>query len=63
MMWSFSYYPQVKGETNMKFFITSSPKVLDEVYQACLKADESAVVARANTLQTANINLDLSDLE
>ena len=63
MMWAFASYPHVKGETNMKFFITSSTKVLDEVYQACLLADDNAVSARASAVQTVEIDLDITDLE
>lgn len=60
MMWAFSNYPHVKGETNMKFFITSDKKVLDEVYRACLLADDVALESRNKQLQTTDV--DLADI-
>jgi RecA/RadA recombinase len=60
MMWAFANYPHVKGETNMKFFITSDNKILDEVYQACLGADDAALQARNESMETTEI--DLADL-
>lgn len=57
MSWAFANYPHVKGETNMKFFITSNRKVLDEVYKACLVADDSALESRNKQLQTVDVNL------
>lgn len=58
MMWAFGNYPHVKGETNMKFFITSDPKVLDEVYQACLGADDAALAARNEDLVITEIDVE-----
>lgn len=58
MMWAFGKYPAVKGETNMKFFITSDKKVLDEVYTACLSADDSALVARNEELSITEIDME-----
>ena len=59
MMWQFADYPAVKGETNMKFFITSDEKVLKEVYNACLGIkDDSVLAARNESLSSTNINLE-----
>ncbi len=58
MMWAFGKYPAVKGETNMKFFITSSKQILDEVYDACLAADDAALKARNEELEITNINIE-----
>jgi RecA/RadA recombinase len=58
MMWAFGSYPHVKGETNMKFFVTSSEKVLDEVYQACLQAGDDALAARNEELDTVDVNVE-----
>ena len=60
MMWAFASYPHVKGETNMKFFVTSDKKVLDEVYQACLGADDVALQARNEEFKT--VDIDVEDL-
>jgi hypothetical protein len=57
MMWAFASYPHVKGESNMKYFVTSSPKVLEEVYQACLSASDTALASRNSTLQVTEIDL------
>jgi hypothetical protein len=59
-MWAFGNYPSVKGETNMKFFITSNKQILDEVYSACLLADDIALETRNKDLQT--VDIDLSDI-
>ena len=58
MMWAFANYPHVKGETNMKFFITSDEKVLSEVYKACLGADDAALAARNEDLAITNTNIE-----
>ena len=58
MMWAFSNYPHVKGETNMKFFITSDAKVLDEVYQECLGATDAALASRNQDLETTDIDVE-----
>jgi recombination protein RecA len=60
MMWAFGNYPSVKGETNMKFFITSNKQILDEVYNACLLADDIALEIRNKDLQI--VDIDLSDI-
>lgn len=58
MMWQFASYPQVKGETNMKFFITSSKDMLDEVYKACLSADDAALASRNQDLAITDIDVE-----
>lgn len=58
MMWQFANYPQVKGETNMKFFITAEANLLDEVYQACLNADDAALKSRNENLNIADVNIE-----
>ena len=60
MMWAFGNYPHVKGETNMKFFITSNKQILDEVYKACLLVDDMALESRNKQIQVSNI--DLTDI-
>jgi len=59
MMWQFGDYPAVKGETNMKFFITSDVSVLKEVYNACLGVnDESVLSARNEDIVSTEIDLE-----
>jgi len=58
MMWAFGKYPAVKGETNMKFFITSSKQILKEVYDACLSADDIALAARNEEMKITEINVE-----
>jgi len=65
MMWAFGKYPAVKGETNMKFFVTSDEKILDEVYKACLSVDDATASARnesikANEEAEKDIEVDLN---
>lgn len=57
-MWAFANYPHVRGETNMKFFITADQGILNEVYAACLKVDDEALAARNEELQTTDINVE-----
>jgi len=58
MMWQFANYPQVKGETNMKFFITAEANLLDEVYQACLGVDDSALKARNEDMNIVDVKIE-----
>lgn len=58
MMWQFADYPQVKGETNMKFFITAEADLLDEVYQACLGVDDAALKSRNEDLDIIDVNIE-----
>lgn len=57
-MWAFGSYPHVRGETNMKFFITADEGILDEVYTACLKVDDDALAARNEELKTTEIDVE-----
>jgi RecA/RadA recombinase len=58
MMWAFADYPQVKGDTNMRFFVTSSEQILEEVYSACLGVDDKALTARNEEMATTSIDLE-----
>lgn len=62
MMWAFGSYPAIKGEPNMKQFITGDKKILQEAYAACLSADDNMLAARNAVVTTTDIDLDLSDL-
>lgn len=61
MMWAFKDHEHIKGEANMRQHITGNTKILHEVYQACLAADDDQLVSRNEGLQTTDINLE--DLE
>ena len=61
MMWQFGNYPAVKGETNMKFFITSDTKVLKEVYNACLGVTDDVVLAARNE-DLVSTEIDLEEI-
>ena len=43
MMWAFGNYDPIKGEDNMKAFVTSSKRVQDEILQACYSFKDSEV--------------------
>ena len=58
MMWAFKGYPHVKGEANMKQFITADQKILHEVYESCLSADEGMIATRNQTVLTTDIDMD-----
>lgn len=58
MMWAFKDHPHVKGEANMKQYVTADTTILHEVYQACLTADDDQVAARNENIETTNINLE-----
>lgn len=58
MMWAFKDYPHVKGEANMKQFITGDKSLLIEVYEACLSADDSMVAERNKTVSTTDIDVE-----
>lgn len=61
MMWQFGNYPAVKGETNMKFFITNDEKILKEVYNACIGVEDDAVLAARNESMSST-EIDLEEL-
>lgn len=63
MMWAFGDYEPIKGEANMRDFITSSQELLDEVYEACLNVDEKALSKRNEELGTVEIDLDALEEE
>lgn len=58
MMWAFKDYPHVKGEANMKQFITADQKILHEAYEACLSADDAMVAVRNQTVVTTDIDME-----
>ena len=58
MMWAFKDHEHVKGEANMKQYVTGDLKVLHEVYSACLAADDDQLAARNEEMKTTDINLE-----
>jgi recombination protein RecA len=64
MMWAFKDYPHVKGEANMKQFITGDARVLDEAYKTCLDADDEMLSMRNQELkeQAEDIDIDIEEL-
>lgn len=56
-MWAFADHDHVKGEANMKQYITSDQSILDQVYTACLNADDDAVAGRNESMQTTEVDL------
>lgn len=57
MSWAFADHPHVKGDANMKQYVTGDPAVLEQVYQACLQADDDAVKNRNESMETTNVDL------
>lgn len=57
MMWAFADHDHVKGEANMKHYITSDPAILKQVYDACLTVDDDAVEARNKSMETTEVDL------
>jgi len=57
MMWAFGSHDHIKGDTNMKHYITSDKAILEEVYEACLRADDDAVQSRNSMVETTEVNL------
>jgi len=60
MMWAFGDHQHVKGDANMKHYITADKAILEQVYNACLNADDDAVEVRNSQMETTEI--DLADL-
>lgn len=58
MMWAFGDHEAVKGEANMKQFITSDLSILKEVYDACLSADEEQLEKRNSSIETTTIDME-----
>jgi len=58
MMWAFADHDHVKGEANMRQFITGDINILHEVYQACLSADDDMLAARNEDLKTTDVEID-----
>lgn len=61
MMWAFKNHEHVKGEPNMRQYITADPAILHEVYQACLAADDEQLETRNGEFNTTDINLEELD--
>ena len=61
MMWAFKGYPAIKGEANMKQFITGDQKVLKEAYDACLSADDNMVATRNQTVVSPDIDIEVGE--
>lgn len=57
MMWAFADHDHVKGEANMKQYITGDPDILEQVYDACLNADDDAVKSRSDSMETTEVDL------
>ena len=57
MMWAFADHDHVKGDANMKQYITADTSILDQVYRACLSVDDNAVQGRNSTMQTTEVDL------
>ena len=61
MMWAFRDYPAVKGEANMKQFITADQNILKEAYDACLSADDNMLATRNQTVTSPEIDIDVAE--
>lgn len=61
-MWQFASYPPIRGEANMRQFVTSSVQVKEEVIAACNGATLEQVAARNDEISVADISLDIQDL-
>jgi RecA/RadA recombinase len=57
MMWQFGNYDPIKGEDNMKQFVTASSKVQEEILKACYEYKDSVV-----TTDAAGFVVDETDL-
>ena len=57
MMWAFSDHDHVKGEANMKQYITAERNILDQVYDACLSIDDAAIQTRNNSMEITEVDL------
>lgn len=57
MMWAFADHDHVKGETNMKHYITADKTILDQVYNACLQADDGQIESRNSDIETTEVDL------
>lgn len=58
LMWAFKDHPHIKGEANMRQYITADTAILHEVYNACLSADDDQLATRNEELQTTTIDLE-----
>lgn len=61
MMWAFKDHDHIKGEANMKQYITADAAILHEVYTACLAADDDQLAARNEGMETTDIDLEELD--
>lgn len=57
MMWAFADHDYVKGDANMKQYITADKAILEQVYQACLNADDDAIQSRNESIETTEVDL------
>lgn len=63
MMWQFGNYDPIKGEDNMKAFVTASKKVQDEILAVCYNYRDSAVEldAAGAVVESGLLDLNLED--
>ena len=61
-MWQVGTHEPIRGEDNMRLFVTSNPRVQDEILAACLAADDKQVAARNAQMDMANVEIDPDDL-
>lgn len=57
MMWAFADHDHVKGDANMKQYITADKAILEQVYEACLNVDDDAVAIRNESMETTEVDL------
>lgn len=61
-MWQFGNYAPIRGEANMRTYVTSDAKIKEEVIAACNGASDVQVESRNDEIAVTDIDLDLQDL-
>jgi recombination protein RecA len=57
-MWQFGDYPAIRGEANMRQWISENPKVQLEVVAACNNATDAQLERRNESVQVAEVEMD-----
>ena len=60
-MWKFGKHDAIRGEANMRQFVTSSLQIQKEVIEACNNASEEVLEQRNQAMTMTEINMDSDD--
>lgn len=60
--WQFGNHDKIRGEANIKRWVAENKNIQDEMYEVCLRADDSANDVRNDNMDLRDVEVNLEDL-